>query len=86
MIEEEQQKLLEERVREALAEPDELTTTAEFKRRMDELAQADGYLNAFHREHAERLKANLAKQPKVTLEQALEQYQRIKRGSKPRKP
>jgi hypothetical protein len=53
---------------------------------MDEIAQEEGYLNDFHREHSRRLKTNLAKQPKATLEEALEQYERIKRGSKRRKP
>jgi hypothetical protein len=83
-VDEKKQKFLEERVREALAEPDEPTTFEEFKRRMDELAMADGYLNDFHRERSERLKANLAKQPKATLKQALAQYERIKQGSKRR--
>jgi hypothetical protein len=40
----------------------------------------DNYLNDFHREHSERAEQTLAKQPKATLEQALEQYERIKRG------
>jgi hypothetical protein len=31
-------------------------------------AQRFGYLNAFHHEHTERLKAQLARQPKATLE------------------
>ena len=47
-------------------------------------AIAAGYLNAFHRERSERLKEHLARQPKATLEQAMEQYDRIKRGSKRR--
>jgi hypothetical protein len=82
----EDQRSLEERVREALAEPDEPTTIAEFRRKMDELAKAEGYLNEYHREHSTRLKDNLSKQPKATLEEALAQYKRIKRGSKRRKP
>jgi hypothetical protein len=83
-VDEEKQKLLKKRVREAVTELGELTTIAEFNRRLDELAEADGYLNDFHREHSERLKVNLAKQPKTTLEQALAQYERIKQGSKRR--
>jgi hypothetical protein len=46
----------------------------------------DNYLNDFHREYSERLKAHVAKQPKATLEEALAQYQRIKRQSARRKP
>jgi len=40
------------------------------------------YLNDFHRQRSERLEEKLSKQPKVSLEDALEQYDRIKRGSK----
>jgi len=39
------------------------------------------YLNDFHRERAERLKRQLEKQPKASLAEAMEQYDRIKRGS-----
>lgn len=53
-------------------------------RQADLDAVAAGYLNAFHRERSKRLKEQLAKQPKATLEQAMEQYDRIKRGSKRR--
>ncbi len=45
----------------------------------------DIYLNDFHREHSERLKKHLAKQPKASLEDAMRQYDRIKRGSSLRK-
>jgi hypothetical protein len=45
----------------------------------------DNYLNDFHRERADRLRQQLAKQPKATLEQALEQYERIKRGGSRRR-
>ncbi|HZR20635.1 MAG TPA: hypothetical protein VFE51_25360 [Verrucomicrobiae bacterium] len=41
----------------------------------------DIYLNDFHREHSERLKKNLAQQPKASLEDAMGQYDRIKRGT-----
>ena len=41
----------------------------------------DNYLNDFHREHSERLKEHLARQPKASLKEALAQYERIKRGS-----
>jgi hypothetical protein len=44
------------------------------------------YLNDFHRERSERLKEQLAKQPKATLEQVMEQYDRIKKGSSRRSP
>jgi len=39
------------------------------------------YLNDFHRQHSERLKEQLSKQAKVSIEDALKQYDRIKRGS-----
>ena len=39
------------------------------------------YLNEFHRERTERLRQQLAKQPKASLAEAMEQYDRIKRGS-----
>jgi hypothetical protein len=39
----------------------------------------DIYLNDFHREHSERLKKQLAQQPKASLEDAMRQYDRIKR-------
>jgi hypothetical protein len=41
----------------------------------------EDYLNDFHREHSERLKAQLARQPHASLEEALAQYDRIKRQS-----
>jgi hypothetical protein len=41
----------------------------------------EDYLNDFHREHSERLKAQLARQPYASLEEALTQYDRIKRQS-----
>jgi hypothetical protein len=43
------------------------------------------YLNDYHRERSERLKERLSKQPKVSLEDAMNQYDRIKRGSSRRK-
>ena len=45
----------------------------------------DIYLNDFHRERSERLKKQLAQQPKTSLEDAMRQYDRIKRGSSRRK-
>lgn len=39
------------------------------------------YLNDFHRQRSERLKAQLSKQPKVSLEDAMKQYDQIKRES-----
>ena len=36
------------------------------------------YLNDFHREHSIRLQKQLSKQPKVSLEDAMKQYARIK--------
>jgi hypothetical protein len=39
------------------------------------------YLNDLHRQHSERLKEQLSKQPKVSLKDAMKQYERIKRGS-----
>jgi hypothetical protein len=47
----------------------------------DDGNDANLYLNDFHREHCERLKRHLAEQPHVSLEEALAQYERIKRGS-----
>jgi len=38
-------------------------------------------LNDYHRERSERLKEQLSRQPKVSLEAAMKQYDRIKRGS-----
>ncbi len=43
------------------------------------------YLNDFHRQHSERLKEQQSKQPKASLEDAMKQYDRIKRGSSRRK-
>jgi hypothetical protein len=54
-------------------------------RRFRDEERADGYINDLHREGSERLKADLARQPKMTLKQAPEQYDRIKRGSQRRK-
>jgi hypothetical protein len=54
---------------------------AEDQTQADLDAIADGYLNAFHRERSERLKEHLARQPKATLKDAMEQYDRIKRRS-----
>jgi hypothetical protein len=42
---------------------------------------AHPYLNAFHRQHSERLLEQLSKQPKASLEDAMQQYDRIKQGS-----
>jgi hypothetical protein len=39
------------------------------------------YLNDFHRQRSKRLKEQLSRQPKVSLEDAMKQYDRIKRGS-----
>jgi chorismate-pyruvate lyase len=39
------------------------------------------YLNDFHRQRSERLTEQLSKQPKVSLEDAMKQYDQIKRGS-----
>jgi hypothetical protein len=39
------------------------------------------YLNDFHRQHSERLTEQLSKQAKVSLEDAMKQYDRIKRRS-----
>ena len=36
------------------------------------------YLNAYHREHSEKLKEQLSRQPKASLEDAMKQYDRIK--------
>jgi hypothetical protein len=41
------------------------------------------YLNEYHRQHSERLKEHLAKQPKASLEDAMRQYDRIKHGRIP---
>ena len=45
----------------------------------------DFYLNDFHRKHCEQLKEHLSQQPKASLEDAMKQYDRIKRGSSRRK-
>ena len=47
--------------------------------------EAAVFLNDFHRDHFKRARATLAKQPKVTLENALEQYDRIRREGLKRK-
>jgi hypothetical protein len=39
------------------------------------------YLNKFQREHRERLKVHLSRQPKASLQDALAQYDKIERGS-----
>lgn len=39
------------------------------------------YLNKFHREHTERLKKHLLRQPKTSLKKAMERYETIKRSS-----
>jgi hypothetical protein len=52
----------------------------------DRLAIAAGYINHFHREQSEQLKAHLTRQPRATLEEAMAQYDRIKRGSRRKKP
>ncbi len=39
------------------------------------------YLNKVHREHSERLKEHLSRQPKASLADALAPYDKIKRGS-----
>jgi len=39
------------------------------------------YLNDYHRQRSRRLREHLSRQPKATLEDALKQYDRIKRGS-----
>jgi hypothetical protein len=44
------------------------------------------WLNEFHRQHSEKLREHLMKQPKTSLAEALEQYERIKRGSRRHKP
>lgn len=82
----ENQNCLDPRGREALSEPSAPSTISGFKRHMDGIAETDGYLNDFHRSHSERLKEHLARQPKATLEEALAQYDRIKRGGSRRKP
>jgi hypothetical protein len=38
-------------------------------------------LNDYHRERAKRLKEQLSRQPKASLEDAMNQHDRIKRGS-----
>ncbi len=81
----EKQKVIEELVGKAFAQPSQPMTIAEFKRKWDEIARADGYLNDFHREHSERLKASLSKQPKATPEESLAHCEQINRGSNPRK-
>jgi len=47
--------------------------------------KSDDYLNDFHREHCQLLKQHLSRQPKATLKDALEQYERIKRLSSRRR-
>jgi hypothetical protein len=39
------------------------------------------YLNDYHRELNKRLAEDLSKQPKVSLEEAMSQYERLKQGS-----
>jgi hypothetical protein len=39
------------------------------------------YLNDYHRERSKRLKEQLSRQQKTSLEDAMMQYDRIKRGS-----
>ena len=39
------------------------------------------YLNDFHRQRSKRLMEQLSLQPKASLEDAMKQYDRIKRGS-----
>jgi len=39
------------------------------------------WLNDFHRGHSEMLQDHLMRQPRASLKEALEQYERIKRGS-----
>ncbi len=46
----------------------------------------NAYLNDFHRKHSEQLKEHLSRQPKASLDEAIKQYDGIKRGSKRRKP
>ena len=41
----------------------------------------DIYLNDFHRKRSERVKKQLSVQPKASLADAMEQDERIKRGS-----
>jgi hypothetical protein len=41
----------------------------------------DIYLNDFHHERSERVKKQLSVQPKASLADAMEQYERLKRGS-----
>jgi len=43
------------------------------------------YLNDYHRQRSKRLKERLSAQPKASLEDAMKQYERIKRGSTRRK-
>jgi hypothetical protein len=45
----------------------------------------DTYLNDYHRERSKRLPEQLSKQPKASLDDAMKQYDRIKRGSSRRK-
>jgi transcriptional regulator with XRE-family HTH domain len=44
------------------------------------------YLNAFHRQHSDRLRQHLARQPQASLEDAMQQYDRIKRRSAQGRP
>ncbi|HZM04230.1 MAG TPA: hypothetical protein VFC44_14595 [Candidatus Saccharimonadales bacterium] len=39
------------------------------------------YLNDYHRQRSKRLEEHVSQQPKVSLEDAMKQYDRIKRGS-----
>jgi hypothetical protein len=43
------------------------------------------YLNDYHRQRSRRLKEQVSQQPKASLEDAMKQYDRIKRGSLRRK-
>ena len=52
----------------------------------DRLAIAPGYINHLHRGRSELLTAHAAWQLKASLEEALAQYDRIKRGSQRKKP
>ncbi len=73
------EKDIEARVREALKEPAAEITVEQYHRDMEAIAA--GYINDFHRQHSKKLKDQLAKQPKATLEEALAQYEKIKKGS-----
>lgn len=71
------------RERDTATEPDFLTDVRSLDetRIPEHLQNQRLWLNDFHRVHSEMLQDHMMRQPRASLKQALEQYDRIKRGS-----